>query len=132
MTRKTLLTLTAITALAVGALALLAPAVLIENIKVAAPSATANAMARTAGILLVVIGLLDFLVRGHGDSPTMRAILTVNLVLQLGILPMDPLAFVAGTFTTLGSFVPNTILHVLLAAGFAHQLRAARVTPPAV
>ena len=131
MTRKTLLTITAITAIAVGALALLAPGVLIEKIKVADPSATANVMARTAGVLLVVIGLLNLLVRGHGDSPTMRAILTVNLVLQLGILPIDPLAFVSGTFTTLGSFMPNTILHVLLAAGFARQLRAARVTTTA-
>ena len=131
MTRKTLLTITAITAIAVGALALLSPGVLIENIKVADPSATANVMARTAGVLLLAIGLLNFLVRGHGDSPTMRAILIANLVLQLGILPIDPLAFASGTFTTLGSFVPNTILHVLLAAGFTRHLRAARVTTTA-
>ena len=122
MTRKTLLTATGVTALAVGTLALVAPAVLLEKVKVAAPSAPANVMARTAGVLLIVVGLLDLLVRRHDDSPTMRAILAVNLVLQLAILPIDPLAFAAGTFTTLGSFVPNTVLHVLLAAGFTRSL----------
>lgn len=121
--RKTLLTLTAVTAIAVGTLALLAPGILIEKIKVAAPSATADVMARTAGVLLVTIGLLNFLVRGHGDSPTMRAILLVNLILQVPILPIDPLAFLSGTFTTLGSFMPNTILHLLLAVGFVRQLK---------
>jgi hypothetical protein len=84
-------------------------------------------MARTVGVLLLAIGLLNFLVRRHGDSPTMRAILTVNLALQLGIMPIDPLAFLSGTYATLGSFVPNTILHVVLATGFAWQLRAPRV-----
>lgn len=124
MTRKLLLTATGMTALAVGALALLAPAILVEEIKAATPSASANVMARTSGVLLIAVGLLDLLVRRHADSRTMRAILIVNLVLQLAILPIDPLAFAAGTFTTLGSFVPNTILHLLLAAGFAYRLRA--------
>jgi hypothetical protein len=133
MTRTTFLTITGITALAIGALALVAPSFLIETVKVAAPSPSANVMARTVGVLLLSIGLLDLLVRRHGDSPSMQAILVVNLVLQLAILPIDPLAFAAGTFTTLGSFVPNTILHVLLAAAFARELRrlAQRKTPAA-
>jgi len=125
--RKVLLTITAVTASAIGALALFGPDVLIQTVKTAAPSATANVMARTVGVLLMAIGLLNFLVRRHGNSPTMRAILTVNLALQIGIMPIDPLAFLGGTYATLGSFVPNTILHILLAAGFAWQLRAARV-----
>jgi len=133
MTRTTLLTITGMTALAVGALAVVAPAFLIETVKVAVPSPSANVMARTVGVLLVSIGLLDLLVRRHADSPTMRALLIFNLVLQLAILPIDPLAFAAGTFTTLGSFVPNTVVHALLAAGFARELRRAayraRATP---
>jgi hypothetical protein len=124
MTRSTLLTITGVAALSVGALALIAPAILIEQVKVAPPSASANVMARTVGVLLICVGLLDLLVRRHPDSPTLRTILAVNLVQQLALLPIDPLAFAAGTFTTLGSFVPNTVLHVLLAAAFARQLRA--------
>lgn len=123
MKRSTILTITGVTAVAIGVLALVAPAVLIEVVKVAAPSAPANVMARTVGVLLISVGLLDLLVRRHDDSPTMRAILIANLVLQLAILPIDPLAFAAGTFATLGSFLPNTILHVLLAVAFARELR---------
>jgi hypothetical protein len=122
MTRTTLFTVTGLTALSIGALALIAPGVLIETIKAAEPSASADVMARTAGVLLLSVGLLDLLVRRHAESPTMRAILLVNLALQLAILPIDPLAFAAGTFRRLGSFVPNTVLHLVLAAAFAREL----------
>jgi hypothetical protein len=125
MTRKTFLTVTALVALVVGGLALFGPDVLLEHVKNASPSAPANVMARTAGVLLVAMGVLNLLVRGHGDSPTMRAILIANLVLQVLILPIDPLAYATGVFRTLGSFLPNTILHVGLAAGFAHFLARA-------
>lgn len=131
MTRTALFTVTGIVALCVGALALFAPAVLITNFKAAAPSASANVMARTVGVLLLAVGLLDLLVSRHADSLTLRAILIVNLVLQLALLPIDPLAFVAGTFTTLGSFVPNTILHILLATAFARELRRLGRAPEA-
>ena len=56
-----------------------------------------------------------------------------NLILQLGILPLDPLAYAMGVFTTLGSFVPNTVLHVMLASGFAYYLakmKRPHRTPP--
>lgn len=128
MSRKTFLTLVSFTAIAVGTFALLAPSVLIETVKVAAPSGSANVMARTTGILLVAMGLLDFLVRDHEDSPTMRAVLVANIVLQIGILPIDPLAYANGVFTGLGSFLPNTILHVVLASGFAYYLVKMRRT----
>jgi hypothetical protein len=122
MTRTTLFTITGMTALSIGTLALVAPGVLLETIKVAAPSASASVMARTTGVLLIAVGLLDLLVRRHAESPTLRAVVIVNLVVQLALLPIDPLAFAAGTFATLGSFVPNTVLHVLLAAAFAREL----------
>jgi hypothetical protein len=122
MSRKSFLTLTSIVALAVGAFALAAPALLLGSVKLATPAASANVMARTVGVLLITVGVLDFLVRDHQDSPTLRAILVANLLLQLAILPIDPLAYAFGVFHTLGSFVPNTILHLLLAGGFAFYL----------
>jgi hypothetical protein len=122
MSRKTFLIITSFAALAIGLFALTSPGVLIESVKYAAPSETANVMARTVGILLVTVGVLDFLVRNDGDSPTMRSILVANLILQLGIMPIDPSAYACGVFKTLGSFVPNTILHVFLAGGFAYYL----------
>jgi hypothetical protein len=109
-------------AFAVGLFAFSAPGVLIENVKMAAPSDVANVMARTVGILLITVGMLAFLVRGHEDSPTLRSVLIANLVLQVGILPIDPIAYANGVYGTPGSFVPNTIIHVLLASGFAYYL----------
>jgi hypothetical protein len=126
MTRKTFLTIVSPIALAIGALAVIAPGTLVEGVKHAAPSEAANVMARTVGVLLVSFGLLNFLVRGHGDSPTMRAILAANLLLQLGLLPIDPLAYAHGVYAGLGSCVPNTVLHVLLASGFGYHLLTTR------
>ncbi len=122
MKRSTFLTIASAIALAVGLFAFCAPGVLIGRVKMAAPCDVANVMARTVGILLIATGVLAYLVRDHEDSPTLRAILIANLILQLGILPIDPLAYANGTYKTLGSFAPNTVIHVLLASGFAYYL----------
>jgi hypothetical protein len=122
MSRKVFLTITSIIVLAVGIFALTAPSVLITRVKVAAPSETANVMARTVGILLITVGVLDFLVRDHQDSPTLRSILVANLVLQIGIMPIDPSAYATRVYQTVGSFAPNTVLHILLASGFTYYL----------
>ncbi|MFO0725305.1 MAG: hypothetical protein U1E65_16095 [Myxococcota bacterium] len=122
MTRKTFLSLSSSTALAVGLFALLAPGVLLGSVKMAVPSEAANVMARTVGVLLLFTGGLGLAVRGHPDSPTMRVILGANLALQIMILPIDPMAYANGVFSTWGSFLPNTILHIFLASGFAYYL----------
>ncbi|MFM9900044.1 MAG: hypothetical protein ACKVOT_03455 [Polaromonas sp.] len=122
MNRKLFLTIAAVVAALVGALALLAPAFLLATLKGAVPNPAALVMARTTGLLLLTVGLMAFLVRNHGDSPTMAAVLAANLFLQLGLIPMDPVAYLNGAFTTLGSFAPNTVIHVLLATGFAYHL----------
>ncbi len=126
MSRKQFLTLASIVAALVGTLALLAPVFLLTTLKGAVPNAAALVMARTTGLLLLSVGLTAFWVRGHADSPTMEAVLGANLFLQLGLIPMDPLAYMNGAFTTLGSFAPNTVIHVLLAAGFAYHLLRVR------
>lgn len=122
MKRKTFLTITSVVAFLIGCFALMSPSVLIENVKNAPPSETANVMARTVGILLITVGLLDFLVRKHEDSPTLRSVLIANLVLQIGIMPIDPSAYLSGVYKTVGSFAPNTILHIFLAGGFVYYL----------
>jgi hypothetical protein len=123
MQRRTFLTITAFVPMAVGALALLAPGFLLGELKGAETNGAAEVMARTVGVLLVSWGVLTFLVRGAPGSSTLRAVLAGNLFLQLAMLPVDPLAYMSGVFVGLGSFVPNTILHVVLAAAFVHFLR---------
>lgn len=123
MSRRTFLTIHALVALLIGALALMAPDYLITGVKHAQSNPAAEVMGRTVGVLIASMGFLAFSVRNHPDSPTMRSVLWANLFLQLAILPIDPLAYRAGTFHSLGSFVPNTILHVALAGGLAFYLR---------
>lgn len=120
--RSTFLTFIAAVPTLIGALATLAPATLLA-LKGAEPSAAAEVMARTTGVLLLTVGLLTFLVRRDPSSPSLRAVLVSNLVLQLALLPIDPAAFAAGTFVGLASFVPNTVLHVLIAVALGHYLR---------
>lgn len=122
MQRKTFFTIVAFVASSIGCAALLIPAPFLSEVKAAAPSETANVMARTVGILLVFVGLLNFLVRDHEDCPTLRAVCIANLFLQIGIMPIDPLAYFNGVYKSLGAFVPNTVLHLLLASGFAFFL----------
>jgi hypothetical protein len=122
MKRKTFLTIVSCIAMLIGVFSLTLPSVLLESVKVALPSETANVMACTVGVLLISIGILNFMVRGHEDSPTLKSVLIANLILQLGIMPIDPIAYLNGVFTTLGSFMPNTILHIILACGFAYYL----------
>ena len=122
MKRKTFLTLTSCIALAIGVFVLAVPEVMIASVKLAAPSEAANVMARTVGVLLITVGILDFLVRNHEESPTLLAVLIANLVLQIGIMPIDPMAYASGVYKTLGSCLPNTILHLFLAVGFAYYL----------
>lgn len=124
--RKAFLTFNGCVALLIGTLAVSLPSTLIEQLKHADPSAAANVMARTVGVLIAAFGLLSLLVRSDPDSPTLRSVLLANLVLQLAIVPIDPLAYECGTFRTLGSFLPNTVLHLVLIAGFGYFLEKMR------
>jgi hypothetical protein len=118
MSRKTFLTIAALIALTIGGLGAIAPDVLLSQVKMAVPNPAALVMCRTCGILLLFAGLLAWLVRGHADSPTLAAVLKANVVLQLMIIPIDPLAYLDGTFRTWVSFVPNTLVHLFLVSGF--------------
>ncbi len=122
MKRSTFLRVTSVIVLSIGGFAMIAPGDFIANVKYADPSETANVMMRTVGILLLTIGVLNFLVRNHADSPTLRAVLIANLFLQIGIMPIDPAAYAAGVYRTLGSFAPNTLLHIALACGFGFYI----------
>lgn len=121
MTRKIFLTLASFIALAVGTFALIFPGILLESKGVAASDAV-NIWVREVGVLLISVGVAAFLVRSHEDSPTLKAFFISNIVLQLGLLTIEPFAYANGIITKLSGIVPNTLLHVLLACGFAYYL----------
>jgi len=118
MTRSTFLTIAAFVACMIGSIALFFPTFLLVDMKYANPSDEGVVMARTAGAFLLSFGILNFLVRHNAASCTLMHVLMANAVLQILILPVDPLAYVAGVYGSALSFVPNTILHIALLTGF--------------
>ena len=119
MSRKTFLTIVSIIAVAIGSFALFAPAALLDS-KGVVPSEAANVWCRELGIALVSIGVAAFQMRGHADSPTLRAFLVGNAVLQVGLFPIEILGFANGVITKVSCIVPNSVLHACLAAGFVY------------
>lgn len=118
MSQRTFLTIVAAVALAIGSFAAIAPAALLES-KGVIPSEAGNLWARELGVALVALGVITFLARTHEPSPTLRAFLIGNAVLQVGLFPIEIVAYARGVITSLAGIVPNSILHLVLAAGFA-------------
>ncbi|HYW56120.1 MAG TPA: hypothetical protein VE934_04120 [Polaromonas sp.] len=119
MSRKVFLTVVSFIATAVGSAALFLPAALLES-KGVVPHAATIVWVREVGVALIAIGLVAWMVRGHPDSPTMRAFLMGNAVLQLGLLPIEIIAFANGTLSKVSGIVPNSLLHATLAAAFVY------------
>lgn len=117
------LTIVGVASSAIGFFALFFPSVMISEVKQASADGVGPVMASTAGILILGVGILNLLVRADPDSKTMRSVLVFNLFVQIGILPIDPLAYVTGRYTALNAFLPNTILHIFLICGFIYFLR---------
>lgn len=92
-----------------------------------APNAAASMWLREVGVVLVAAGVTAFLVRGHGDSPMLQAILIGNLVVQVGLFPIELIAY--ATITRVSGIVSNTALHVVLASGFAYYLATMKGKP---
>lgn len=117
MKRSTFLLLAAVSALAVGVAAIVAPAAFLAS-KGVLSNPAAEVWMREVGVLIFASGVGSIAMRRHEDSPTMRAWLLSNAVVQLGLLPIEALAYQRSVITSLSGIVPNTVLHVLLAAAF--------------
>jgi hypothetical protein len=125
--RTMFLTLSACVALAVGSLALSFPETLLETKGVALPNQAAAVWVREVGVTIVALGVLMFLVRKHDDSPTLRAVLLGNAIVQLGLLPIEIRAYQQGVLGLVSGVIPNSALHLALFAGFvffAMRIRA--------
>jgi hypothetical protein len=119
MDRKIFLTIASLIALGVGLFALCAPGLLLQSKGVDVNAGT-TIWVREVGVMLIAVGITVFMVRNHVDSPTLKAVLLGNVVVQLGLLVIEPLAYSAGIITKLAGIAPNTMIHVLLASGFGY------------
>jgi hypothetical protein len=125
VSRSLFLTFAALIAVGVGGAALLAPEVML-----ASKGITGNAAARVwmqeVGAVLIAVGVTAWLVRKHEDSPTLRALLWGNALLQVALLPIELVACAQGVIPGTAGIVPNTVLHLVLTLGFVTFARAIR------
>src|SRR3954470_1607020 len=113
MSREVFLTIVAGVAVCIGGFAAALPRLLLDS-KGVAPNAATSVWVREVGVLLVALGVTAFLVRGQPDSTTLRAFLIGNVIVQLGLLPIEVVAYARKVITKLSGIVPNTILHAAL------------------
>lgn len=125
VSRFLFLTCAAAVAVGVGGVALFAPEVMLASKQVTGNPA-AQVWMREVGALLLAVGIMVWCVRADDDSPTLRALLWGNALMQLGLLPIELVAHAQGVIPNLMGVVPNTMLHVVLALGFVHYARAIR------
>ena len=130
MSRKTFLTICSVIACSVGAFALVAPGVLLAS-KGVAPSAAAHVWARELGVALIAFGVMFVFIRNVPDSPAVRALLAGAAVLQLGLFPIEIVAYYGGTITKASGVVPNSFLHLVLAGAFAYYATRVKTSQPA-
>lgn len=123
--QNSFLTFAALIAIGVGGMALLAPEVMLSSKGIVGNKA-ARVWMGEVGAVLLAMGVVNWLIRAHEDSPTMRAVLWGNALLQVGLLPIELVAYVQGVIPTAAGIVPNTVLHVVLAVGFFTFARAIR------
>lgn len=117
MYRLPFLSFATLIALAVGTAATLFPAALLES-KGVAPTAATCLWMREVGVMLLAMGVVFVRVRTHPDSPTVRALMAGNLLIQLGLLGIEVAGYANGVITLLSGILPNAVLHVVLALGF--------------
>jgi hypothetical protein len=121
--RSWFLTLSSFVALGVGVFAVVLPSALLETKGVALPNDAATLWVREVGVTILGQGGLLFLVRKHETSPTLRAVLLANALIQLGLLPLEIWAYHERVLMQVSGIVPNSVLHLLLAIGFLFSAR---------
>ena len=125
MQRKTFLGVVGTIGLLIGLVALTQPAVILAG-KGVTPIAAASVWMREVGVLIVALSVIALLVRRDPDSSSMRALLWGNALVHVGLFPIEIFAWHSGIVTRLDGIVPNSLFHVLVAAGFVFYARRVR------
>ncbi|WP_228237285.1 hypothetical protein [Allomuricauda sp. M10] len=121
MKRQTFLTIASMNALMVGVTATFFPSLLLIS-KGVFPGDEVKVWMTEVGILLIVLGVINFLIRKHPSSPTLFVLFLGNVLIQLGLLAVEVLAFAKGTITEISGIIPNSTVHVALSMGFTYYI----------
>ena len=120
MNLKILLTVLSIIATLVGVATITRPAQFLKSKGANLTPATVIWM-RQVGVLILAQGITCFLLRDQPISPAVRAFLAGAAFTQLGLLPIEIVAYRRGELTKLSGIVPNSVLHVVLGCVLLHR-----------
>lgn len=127
MKRKTFLSIVSPVALIIGFVALFYPTILLES-KGVISNEPVKVWMSEVGILLISTSIILFLVRKEEDSIALKAILFGNVIIQIGLLSIEILAYQKGVIKEVSGIIPNSILHIILTIGFIYHW--SKITTP--
>ena len=76
---------------------------------------------RQVGVLILAQGITSFLLRDQAISPAVRAFLFGAAFTQLGLLPIEIVAYRRGELSKLSGIVPNSVLHIALGCALLYR-----------
>jgi hypothetical protein len=118
MNIKLFMTVVAASAIGVGTFGIGWPASLLQS-KGADLAPATLVWVREVGILILAQGATTFLMRHQPPSKALRAFLIGGALTQVGLFPIEIVAYAQGAVTRLSGIVPNSLLHLVFAWGFA-------------
>lgn len=127
MRTKPLLVASAVLALLFGLGLTLAPDAMMSQFGLT-PDAAGRVLSRDLGVVLVAVGVMDWLARNAQPGPALSAILWANLLVQGLETVVDTIHIATKQIAVAG--VGGVALHVILGALFAWALAAQRKHAP--
>lgn len=122
MKRQTFLTIAAVVGALPAVLMIAFPAQMMEEMD-AQQSDVANVLLQVVGIMTFSISVILFLTRKDEGSIALRAIIIGNLIMGIGSIPIDWIAYQRGIFTQISSLILSTIIHIIFVIGFIYTLK---------
>lgn len=120
MKLRTFLSITAVVAVIFGGMFLFLPNQSLEGFGMVVTDG-AISLARAVGILLIGLGLINWMARGEKfTSPALQGILWANLLIQVVSIILDYIDITSGVVNA-GGWAGEAV-HVVFAAGFAYFL----------
>ena len=121
MRRQTFLTIAAIVGVPLAVLMIASPAKMMEEMGTQR-SDTANVLLQVVGLMTFSISVILFLARKDEGSIALRAIIIGNIIMGIGSIPIDWIAYQQGIFTQISSLIFSTIVHIIFVVGFIYYL----------
>lgn len=123
MKRKHFLLLASLIAFAFSFMMLLAPSGMTAMIAGGSTPAL-DAVMRLIGGNLLAVTIMDWMVRNHAWSSTLRAVLLCNVLLHLIAIALDLYGYLTNVFT-MQAIGFGLVVHLLMAGGFAYYMMRA-------